>query len=99
VVGNGFDLDAYHFCADPEPLLGWVGRIAPEKGLEDAAAVAAQLGQRLAIWGLVEDPAYAAAVEASVPAGCLDWRGFLPTAQLQAQLGRCQVLINTAEVE
>ena len=95
VVGNGFDLGAYHFCADPEPLLGWVGRIAPEKGLEDAAAVAARLGQRLAIWGLVEDPAYAAAVQASVPAGCLDWRGFLPTAELQAQLGRCQVLINT----
>ena len=95
VVGNGFDLAAYSFCADPEPLLGWVGRIAPEKGLEDAAAVAAQLGQRLAIWGLVEDPAYAAAVEASVPAGCLDWRGFLPTAQLQAELGRCRVLINT----
>ena len=95
VVGNGFDLAAYSFCADPEPLLGWVGRIAPEKGLEDAAAVAAQLGLRLAIWGLVEDPAYAAAVEASVPAGCLDWRGFLPTAQLQAELGRCQVLINT----
>ena len=95
VVGNGFDLAAYQFCAEPEPLLGWVGRIAPEKGLEDAAAVAAQLGQRLAIWGLVEDPAYAAAVEASVPAGCLDWRGFLPTAQLQAELGRCRVLINT----
>ena len=95
VVGNGFDLAAYTFCADPEPLLGWVGRIAPEKGLEDAAAVAAQLGLRLAIWGLVEDPAYAATVEASVPAGCLDWRGFLPTAQLQAELGRCRVLLNT----
>jgi UDP-glucose:tetrahydrobiopterin glucosyltransferase len=38
VVGNGFDLLAYRFRADPEPLLGWVGRVAPEKGLEDAAA-------------------------------------------------------------
>jgi UDP-glucose:tetrahydrobiopterin glucosyltransferase len=95
VVGNGFDLEAYSFCAEPEPLLGWVGRIAPEKGLEDAAAAAAQLGERLAVWGLVEDPAYAAAVEASVPAGTLDWRGFLPTAELQRQLGRCRALLNT----
>ncbi len=95
VVGNGFDLAAYDFVAEPEPLLGWVGRVAPEKGLEDAAAVAAQLGERLAVWGLVEDPAYAAAVEASVPSGTLDWRGFLPTAQLQAQLGRCRALLNT----
>jgi hypothetical protein len=43
----------------------------------------------------VEDPAYAAAVEASVPAGTLQWRGFLPTAELQAQLGRCRALLNT----
>ena len=95
LVGNGFDLSAYAFCAEPEPLLGWVGRVAPEKGLEDAAAAAAQLGLPLAVWGVVEDPAYAAAVEASVPAGTLQWRGFLPTAELQAQLGRCRALLNT----
>ena len=95
VVGNGFDLQAYRFCADPEPRLGWVGRVAPEKGLEDAAAAAAQLGLPLAVWGLVEDQAYAAAVAASVPAGTLDWRGFLPTAELQAQLGSCRALLNT----
>ncbi len=95
VVGNGFDLQAYRFCGQPDPLLGWVGRVAPEKGLEDAAAAAAQLGLPLAVWGLMEDPAYAAAVEASVPAGTLQWRGFLPTAELQGQLGRCRALLNT----
>ncbi len=95
VVGNGFDLAAYSFCGQPQALLGWVGRVAPEKGLEDAAAAAAQLGLPLAVWGLVEDPAYAAAVEASVPAGTLQWRGFLPTEQLQAQLGPCRALLNT----
>ena len=95
VVGNGFDLDAYTFRADPEPLLGWVGRIAPEKGLEDAAAAAARLGWPLAVWGLQEDPAYAAAVQASVPDGTLQWRGFMPTAALQLELGHCTVLLNT----
>jgi len=95
LLGNGFDLSAYGFCAEPEPLLGWAGRVAPEKGLEDAAAAAAQLGLPLAVWGLVEDQAYAAAVEASVPEGILQWRGFLPTAQLQAELGRCRALLNT----
>ena len=95
VVGNGFDLAAYHFCAEPERLLGWAGRVAPEKGLEDAAAAAARLGLPLAVWGLLEDPAYAAAVEASVPAGTLQWCGFLPTQDLQQQLGRCQALLNT----
>ena len=95
LVGNGFDLAAYQFCPQPDPLLGWVGRVAPEKGLEDAAAVAARCGLPLAVWGLVEDPLYAAAVEASVPAGTLQWKGFLPTHRLQAQLGRCRALLNT----
>ena len=95
LLGNGFDLSAYRFCEQPDALLGWVGRVAPEKGLEDAAAVAARCGLPLAVWGLVEDEAYAAAVQASVPAGTLQWRGFLPTAQLQEALGRCQALLNT----
>jgi UDP-glucose:tetrahydrobiopterin glucosyltransferase len=95
LVGNGFDLDRYQFQAEPENLLGWAGRIAPEKGLEDAAAAAARLGLPLAVWGVEEDPGYARRVEASVPPGTLQWRGFLPTERLQAALGRCAVLLNT----
>jgi UDP-glucose:tetrahydrobiopterin glucosyltransferase len=95
LVGNGFDLDRYHLAEQPDALLGWAGRVAPEKGLEDAALVAARLGLPLAVWGLREDPDYARRVEQSVPAGTLEWRGFLPTDQLQAELGRCAVLLNT----
>jgi UDP-glucose:tetrahydrobiopterin glucosyltransferase len=95
IVGNGFDPSAYAFVPEPEAVLGWAGRIAPEKGLEDGAQVAHRLGLPLRVWGLVEDPAYAQAVEASVPAGTLQWRGFLPTAQFQAELGTCQVFLNT----
>jgi UDP-glucose:tetrahydrobiopterin glucosyltransferase len=95
IVGNGFDPAAYSFVTDPQPVLGWAGRIAPEKGLEDAAQVASRLGLPLQVWGLREDDAYAQAVEASVPAGTLHWRGFLPTAAFQAELGACQVFLNT----
>jgi UDP-glucose:tetrahydrobiopterin glucosyltransferase len=95
IVGNGFDPAAYAFAAHPEPVLGWAGRIAPEKGLEDAALVAHRLGLPLRVWGLREDEAYAKAVEASVPPGTLQWRGFLPTAAFQAELGSCRVLLNT----
>ena len=95
VVGNGFDLSRYRFRHEASGPLGWAGRVAPEKGLEDAAAAAAALGEQLLVWGLREDPAYAEAVEASVPSGTLKWRGFLPTADLQEELGRCRALINT----
>lgn len=97
VLGNGFDLTAYRFRAEPDPEapLGWAGRIAPEKGLIDAARVAAGLGRRLLVWGVVEDAAYREAVEAAVPAGTVHWRGFLPTGELQAELGGCRVFLNT----
>jgi UDP-glucose:tetrahydrobiopterin glucosyltransferase len=95
LVGNGFDPAAYHFNPHPERLLGWAGRVAPEKGLEDAAAVAARMDIPLAVWGVREDSAYAAWVEASVPPGTIQWRGFLPTAELQLALGRCGALLNT----
>lgn len=44
VVGNGFDLSQYQFCAEPDNMLAWVGRLAPEKGLEDAVAAAQTTG-------------------------------------------------------
>jgi UDP-glucose:tetrahydrobiopterin glucosyltransferase len=95
LVGNGFDPTAYRFNPHPEQLLGWAGRVAPEKGLEDAAAVAARMGWPLAVWGLREDSRYAERVEAAVPPGTIQWRGFLPTPELQAALGCCAALLNT----
>ena len=95
VVGNGFDLSRYTMCEGKDGPLGWAGRIAPEKGLEDAAAAAAALGERLLVWGLKENAAYADDVESRVPPGTINWRGFLPTAELQQELGTCRALINT----
>ena len=95
VVGNGFDLDTYRFVQEPEPLLGWVGRIAPEKGLEDAAAAAALLNLPLAVWGRVEDPAYKARVVADRPRCDFRWQGFVPPLQLRRELGRCAALLMT----
>ena len=95
VVGNGFDLTNYTFQIQTNGPLGWAGRIAPEKGLEDAAAAAAALGEQLLVWGLREDEVYARQVQASVPEGTIDWRGFRSTTELQQELGRCRALVNT----
>ena len=69
--------------------------MAPEKGLEDAATLAADLDDRLLVWGLIEDADYAAEAESSVPKGTIEWRGFLPTHEFQRELGFCRALINT----
>ena len=96
IIGNGFKLDNYAFQDLVEGgSLAWVGRVAPEKGLEDAVFVANELGEKLNVWGVIEDESYASKIEQSFPKGTIDWRGFLATHELQKELGKCRVLLNT----
>ncbi len=95
ILGNGFDLSKYIFQEQKEGPLAWVGRVAPEKGLEDAAYVAAEIGEILNVWGVIEDKDYASKISALYPYGKICWKGFLPTIKLQEELGQCRALINT----
>ena len=95
IVGNGFDKGNYFFNDNENGPLGWAGRIAPEKGLEDAVKIACDLGEKLLVWGLVEDKEYALKIENSFPKGIVEWKGFLPTNKFQKQLGKCRAFINT----
>ena len=95
IVGNGFDLDNYKFQPQSNRSLGWAGRVAPEKGLEDAVAVAAALGEKLLVWGIVENVQYASEIEELFPNQTVEFRGFLSTSELQKEIGLCRALINT----
>jgi len=95
IIGNGFKLDNYIFQDSTEGPLGWVGRVAPEKGLEDAVYIANELGEKLNVWGVIEDENYALDIEQLYPRGTIDWMGFLSTDELQKGLGKCRVLLNT----
>ncbi len=95
ILGNGFELSKYNFQAKKEGPLGWVGRVAPEKGLEDAVYVASEIGEKLNVWGFIEDKDYASKIEENYPSGQICWKGFLQTNKLQMQLGKCRALINT----
>ena len=95
IVGNGFDKENYLFNENENGPLGWAGRIAPEKGLEDAVKVATDLDEKLLVWGLKEDIEYASEIENAFSKEIIEWRGFLPTNKFQEQLGLCRVLINT----
>ncbi|MBO6974207.1 MAG: glycosyltransferase family 4 protein [Prochlorococcus marinus CUG1435] len=95
IIGNGFKLDNYTFQDSRKGPLAWVGRVAPEKGLEDAVYVAKELGEKLNVWGVIEDEAYASNIERSFPQGTIDWMGFLSTNELQKELGKCRALLNT----
>jgi UDP-glucose:tetrahydrobiopterin glucosyltransferase len=95
ILGNGFDLDRYQPCYEPDNHLGWVGRIAPEKGLEDAVIAAEATGIPLKIWGAMQHPDYWAEIQSRHPKAPIAYAGFLDTDQLQQQLSRCRALIMT----
>jgi UDP-glucose:tetrahydrobiopterin glucosyltransferase len=92
---NAIDLSLYQFCDDPAPYLAWVGRIAPEKALEDAIAAAQMAGTPLRIFGSLPDRAYWQQIERDYPNAPFEYVGFLPTEQLQHHLRQSRALLMT----
>jgi UDP-glucose:tetrahydrobiopterin glucosyltransferase len=94
-LGSGLDLSLYHFCEKPGRALGWLGRISPEKGLEDAVAAAQAVGIPLKVMGRVQDQDYFDQIQRDFPGG-FEYLGFLSTQEMQAELGQCQALLVTS---
>ena len=95
ILPCGIDLGQYEYVAQPDDYLCWVGRIAPEKGLEDAAALSQQLGETVVVLGKMQDPDYWESIQQQYPQARLDYRGFLPTAKMQQVVGRSRALLVT----
>jgi len=101
ILGSGLNMAQYDYCDKPDDVLAWVGRIAPEKGVEDAIAAARLSQQPLKIFGKVEDCRYWQAVQSKIDwteaAAPVEYCGFLPTDQLQKVLGRARALLMTSK--
>jgi UDP-glucose:tetrahydrobiopterin glucosyltransferase len=92
---NGLDLSIYQFSNKPNSTLAWIGRISPEKGLEDAVAAAKITGMTLKIFGLKQDETYWEKICQQYPDAPVEYMGFLPTNELQKRLSQCQALLVT----
>jgi UDP-glucose:tetrahydrobiopterin glucosyltransferase len=95
VGGSGVDPAIYQYCATPEAALAWLGRISPEKALEDAVAAAEQTGIKLKIMGKIQDPDYWAKIQRDYPNAPIEYLGFLPTHELQQALRTCKGMLMT----
>ncbi|WP_313949193.1 glycosyltransferase family 4 protein [Leptolyngbya sp. FACHB-261] len=94
-LSSGLDLSLYDFNPVPESRLCWIGRIAPEKGLEDAAAAAQATGITLDILGKLQDEAYWQQIQQEFAGAPLHYVGFLPTLELQQVVRRARALVMT----
>ena len=94
-LSSGIDLSLYQFCAQPQSCLAWLGRIAPEKGLEDAVAAAQKVGIPLKIMGKMQDQDYWQQIRQNYPDAPIEYLGFFSTVQMQQELRQCQALLMT----
>lgn len=94
-LSSGIDLSLYQFCSQPKPFLAWLGRIAPEKGLEDAIAAVQIADIPLKIMGLIQDQSYWQQICQDYPDAPFEYLGFLSTAELQQELRQCRALLMT----
>ena len=95
LLSSAIDLSQYDYCDTPDPQLVWLGRISPEKGLEDAVAAAQQTQTPLKILGKLENRDYWETIQRTYPNAPIDYLGFVNTQQLQTVVRRCRGLLMT----
>jgi UDP-glucose:tetrahydrobiopterin glucosyltransferase len=88
-------VEQYDFCPSPGNALAWLGRISPEKGLEDALEAAELAQVPLKILGKLEDATYWQTLCQRFPRAADCYLGFLPTHELQQVLRQCRALVMT----
>jgi glycosyltransferase involved in cell wall biosynthesis len=91
VIVNGVPVSRIPLGAGPRQNWLYVGRIAPEKGLEDALAAAEQAGRRLRIAGGIYDAAYHARLAPRLQSH--DVLGALPRAAVFDEMARAAALL------
>ncbi len=95
LLSSAIDLSKYTYCDTPDSALAWLGRISPEKGLEDAVAAVQQTQTPLKILGKLENQEYWETIQRTYPNAPIEYLGFVNTQQLQAIVRRCQGLLMT----
>ena len=95
ILSSAIDLSLYQFVSNPGKSLAWLGRIAPEKALEDAVAAVNITGTPLKIYGKIQDQDYWQQIQQDFPNAPIEYMGFLSTQELQQELGQSRALLMT----
>ncbi|MEO1620219.1 MAG: glycosyltransferase [Cyanobacteria bacterium J06632_3] len=99
ILGGGIDTLQYTYCNHPGHALAWVGRISPEKGLEDAIEAAIEAYRPLKIFGKLENVPYWQGLQSKInrarATALVEYCGFLSTQALQQALGQCAAILMT----
>ncbi|NJR16740.1 MAG: glycosyltransferase family 4 protein [Calothrix sp. CSU_2_0] len=94
-LSSGIDLSLYEFCDKPKNQLAWLGRISPEKAVEDAVEVAVKTNIPLKIMGKIQDEQYWQKICNDYPNAPIEYLGFLSTDKMQSVVRECKAVLMT----
>jgi glycosyltransferase involved in cell wall biosynthesis len=84
-VHHGLDFSKTPSSTKPGDYLLVIGRVSPEKGIEEAIELATRTGMRLVIAAKIREPAehemFEAVLKPAIDAGTVDWRGEVDTVE------------------
>jgi UDP-glucose:tetrahydrobiopterin glucosyltransferase len=92
---GGIDLAKYEFNPTPQNRISWVARISPEKGLEDAFAVAQRLKLPLDVCGKMQHKEYWNDCVAHYPDVDVSYHGFLSQRELHRVVRQTKAMLMT----
>lgn len=95
LIPPGVDLAQYRYNAQPSRALCWVGRIAREKGLEDAFGLADRTGIAITAFGVMQDRDYWDGLARRHPGAPVRYGGFLKMSVLAEVVREFQALLMT----
>lgn len=96
VIHNGIPRDLYQLSESPRDLLAFVGRLAPEKGIDAAIRIARAAKKELRVGGSVrrdERIFFESAVEPLLSAGGVVYLGEIGDGEKQELLGQAMALL------
>ncbi len=95
LIPPGLDLRQYRYNTHPQRSFCWLGRIVPEKGLEDAFAFAAGTGLPVTVLGAMQNRTYWDELAQSHPTAPIEYGGFLQMPALAEAVRDFQALLMT----
>ena len=94
-IHHGIQMDTFPLVRTAGDYLLFFGRIHPDKGITDAIEIAARVGRRLVICGIVQDAAYfAEQVEPRIDGDRVVYRGSVGPAERTEVLASAAVLLH-----
>jgi len=95
-VYNGLPRDLYRYQSEPDDYLAFLGRISPEKGLDEAINIARQTGRRLKIAAKidpVDEHYFTKTIQPLLRQPDIEFIGEISDAQKQDFLGNASALL------